>query len=80
MTGAPGWRHAMDIEPTSQAEIEGRRALLRHQLGEAAFHREVPCASCPVTALSWRLYRCLDCGMFFCATCARRHFGPATPP
>lgn len=34
---------------------------------------------CGQRAVSWQMYRCLYCGVFYCKACAEQHFGARKP-
>lgn len=40
---------------------------------------QMPCVECGQPSVIWKLYRCFECGCWFCQTCAGPHFGMVRP-
>ena len=62
----------------TQAQISSQRRTLRRQLRAAVkVTTVVDCGGCGrSTALPW-LYRCFECGVWYCASCGASHWPEA---
>jgi hypothetical protein len=60
--------------PPVPQDVLDKRALIRRQLDAVTGDSAIECA-CKRYFPAARMYRCLYCGVWFCATCAEVHFG-----
>jgi len=63
--------------PKTQEDIKRKRSIVLNQQKEIISQGTVEEVTCPCGfKLPTRLaYRCFFCGIFFCPTCAGKHFG-----
>jgi hypothetical protein len=68
------------IDPKQWAE---NTAKLRDQLSRAikasSKTDKMACVECGHEAALWHLYRCYECGCWYCQKCAGPHFGMVRP-
>lgn len=72
-------RPAVQPRELTQAQIEAHRERLAAQLRDAmaAGRVTVACAGCGHRMSLPFLYRCYECGMFFCTRCGATHWPDA---
>lgn len=75
----PCTRPASPPRALTQAQIETHRERVAAQLRAAmpASHVTVACAGCDRSTPLPYLYRCYECGMFFCTRCGATHWPDA---
>jgi hypothetical protein len=66
----------IDREPLCEAEIDAKRLLLLDQAREMGrVHGEKVTCPCGFAAPVVFAFQCFECGIWFCRSCAGRHFG-----
>ena len=65
----------VDRPARTDDEYRLKRVLTRRQIESVRLGEYVPCPCGRKIDLS-AAYKCLFCGVWFCRTCAERHFGP----
>jgi hypothetical protein len=71
----------IDREPANEGELWDRREFLNsqvRQLGGAVLKTPVTCP-CGTTVALHSALQCFYCGIYFCRTCAGRHFSEDRP-
>ena len=61
--------------PPTPSWVLERRALLNRQIKSAMAGEKVKCGKCHRALRIVSVYKCLYCGVWFCARCAEQHFG-----
>jgi hypothetical protein len=60
------------LERTDNAE---KRECLKRQYHNASNENYIVCPGCELKRALTMAFRCLYCGIWFCMTCAEKHFG-----
>ena len=60
--------------PENRQEYEVWMQKLSQQTQEAETGKEITCI-CELSFLVIYMYKCYYCGLWLCATCAKKHFG-----
>lgn len=63
----------------TQEEIEAKRALMRQQQREigTASRLTITCAGCSQALPLRSMYRCYECGLYYCVLCGKEHWPEA---